>query len=132
MNSPAHDIAVQLNSLSQGQFPPAGGTWPVYVNLEPATPDNVITIYDTGGPGPDTNEMDVASPTFQVRVRAALAVDAYDKQAAIKAALLAARDYAGASSILHAFYVMESDVLSLGTDDNNRHIRVANYHVHRG
>jgi hypothetical protein len=131
VNSPAHDIAVQLAGLGLGAFPNTG-TWPIGVNGEMATPDNVITIYDTGGSGPDTAEMDVGDPTFQVRTRAVLATDAYGKQADIKAALLAARRYTGGNGVVHAFYVMETDVLSLGQDDSKRHIRVANYRVHRG
>lgn len=130
--SPAHDVATHLNALGLGGFP-ATGSWPIYVNAEPATPDQTITVYDTGGNGPEDGDQDVIEAPFQIRVRVVntAAAAAYTKLAAIRTALLAARGYAG-DGVVHSFYVMETDVISLGTDENNRHIRVANYRVHRG
>lgn len=68
MNSPAHDTAMFLGRCwGFGQFG-GSGSWPIYVGREPRVPDNVVTVYDTGG-GPAVKVPDLRDPTVQVRVR---------------------------------------------------------------
>lgn len=45
-----------------------GGTWSIYIGLEPPDPDQVITLYDTGGNDPNPRLL-IDFQTFQVRVR---------------------------------------------------------------
>lgn len=48
-HSPADVIRRLLIALGAGSDPDAAvlGVWPVYVDLEPPAPDNVLTVYDT-------------------------------------------------------------------------------------
>ena len=39
------------------------------VGTEASSPDTTVTLYDTGGEGPDTDELDIERQTIQVRVR---------------------------------------------------------------
>lgn len=71
-HSPADVIRRLLIQLTLGTDPAAGEAWPVYAEGEPPTPDNVITVYTTGGvdsprtmPDGDSN----GTVGFQVRVR---------------------------------------------------------------
>jgi len=86
MNSPAHDIALYLQSLSFGTLAASSG-WAIAVAREPVAPDTTITVYDTGGQGPDTDELDEFLPDIQVRVRAPDYIAAYAKSEGIRAAL---------------------------------------------
>lgn len=125
MNSPAHDIALYLAAQSIGTLPWTSG-WAVSVALEPVSPDNAVTVYDTGGQEPDTDELDLKRPTFQVRVRSKSYQDAYDKQVEIRDLLILQMPISAQDSDFVGI-MMTSDVLAIGRDDNNRHILVANY-----
>lgn len=46
-HSPADITAQLLVDLGLGTDPNDNGDWPVYVNSEPSTPDNCLTVYDT-------------------------------------------------------------------------------------
>lgn len=56
--SPAHIVAVLLADLGYGADPEVGGDWPIYDGLEPDTPDNCITIFDTPGELQGTVQID--------------------------------------------------------------------------
>lgn len=63
------------------------GSWPVYANGEPDTPDSVITIYNTASKLYNRNFIDQevgGADGFQVRVRAATALLAQDKAESIR------------------------------------------------
>ncbi len=125
MNSPAHDIALYLVANGVGTLPYTSG-WAVSLALEPANPDNAVTVYDTGGQGPDTDELDLKRPTFQVRVRSASYVTAYAKQQAIRDLLILTQpigDFVGIE--------MTSDILAIGRDESSRHLLTANYQAIR-
>lgn len=49
LHSPADVVSRLLPALGVGTLPSASGDWPVHCDLEPATPDEVITVYDTAG-----------------------------------------------------------------------------------
>lgn len=128
MNSPAHDIALYLDDMGVGVFGSASG-WAIAVGAEPATPDDAITIYDTGGEDPDTDELDVDRTAIQVRVRSASYTGAYAKQDEIKDILILTQPIAADTSLLRV--MMTSDIMSLGRDDNNRHVLTSNYRTRR-
>ena len=129
MNSPGHDIALLIAAASIGTFG-SESAWGVFVGREPAKPDSCITVYDTSGGEPDTDELDWFRPTFQVRVRGVSYQDAYDKQIAIRDALI----YASPVDVTGGRFVgimMTSDVMSIGGEDSKRHILTANYRAIR-
>lgn len=133
MNSLAHDLALYLSAAphSLATFPPvAEAEWGIGAGVELDQPLQFITITDTGGVGPDTDEQDLEQPTFQVRVRAQTWPVAYEKYRAIRTVLLAA----GSSSLQTSDVVgfaATSDVIDLGRDDSDRRVLVANYRAIR-
>lgn len=129
MISPADDIARKLAALSVGTL---GGAakWSISINTEPLSPAEAITVYDTGGGEPDTDEQDLFNPTFQVRVRTPSFPEAYAKQEAIRDLLILSDPLVTTTSTFVGI-AMSSDILSLGKDDGNRFILVANYRAIR-
>jgi len=115
-------------AASEGVF--AGTTgWPINVSREPATPDDVITFYDTGGFQPDP-DCELEEPTVQVRVRANGYLPAYEKMAAVKKKLI------GPDAVFIGDYKYlglrgDGDVTSLGYDENDRVILVFNLNMMR-
>ncbi len=70
INSPAIDIARVLDNAGVAEEAIAGSSgWSVFVSKEPTAPDNVVTVYDTGGFDPNPKFL-LDYPTVQVRVRA--------------------------------------------------------------
>ena len=69
MTSPAVDIANKIRSDGFGGIVNKAG-WAISATREPAKPLNVITLYDTGGSPPDTDEQDILLQSVQARVRA--------------------------------------------------------------
>lgn len=129
MNSAAHDIALKLVDLGIATAFGGNKSWSTHVASEPDSPANTITIYDTAGGEPDTDELNHFRPTFQVRVRGASFEEAYARQEAIKSALITfAGDTATSRFIL---IVMASDIASLGRDTKGNHRLVANYRARR-
>lgn len=122
--SVAHHIALYLASQSVGIFGGNSG-WSINVSREPTSPNDAITVYDTGGAGPDTDELDIGQNTFQVRVRSASYTSAYSKQKQIQALLLSTSGIV--SSGVRYLVNVETDVLHIGRDDNDRQILTANY-----
>ena len=87
MRSPAHDVAVYLDAEGFGNL---GSTteWGIFINNEPSTPDRAITIYDTAASEPAFADLELYSPTIQIRTRARSFEDAYSKQEAIRDKLI--------------------------------------------
>lgn len=126
MNSAAQDVAIYL--VAGGASPARGGNsaWSSHVAAEPAAPDSVVTVYDTGGQDPDTEQLDMERPTFQVRVRSASYDDAYQKQREIRDLLI----YDAPIDMTTSRFIgisMTTDILSIGRDDLSRHVLVVNY-----
>lgn len=129
--SPAHLIALYLASNGAGTF---GGAakWSINVSREPVNPPEAVTLYDTGGEGPDTDELDLLGPTFQVRVRGPNYAEAYAKHEAIRDLLILDQPITvtpPGASVPAEFIgiVMQSDILAIGRDENDRHLLTANY-----
>lgn len=132
MNSPAHDLALYLSGLMIGQFPYSNGTWALSVSWEvEGPPDNAITLYDTSGTGPDTDDLNPVRVTLQVRVRSRDYPTAYSKQIEIRNALIKAAFPIVAATSRFVGIDVQSDVMSIGVDENNRHLLVANYRALR-
>lgn len=73
-HSPADIIRYALINASGGTLPTNNGSWPIYCNSEPDSPDNCITIYDTEGRQHGRSMIDGERQEHygvQVRVRAA-------------------------------------------------------------
>lgn len=127
--SPAQEIAFLLAIEGFGVVGAMSG-WSISISGEPAEPATAITIYDTGGQAPETDEMDVLRPTFQVRVRGPKYSDAYEKQKAVRK-FLTKHAPVVIATVQCIQFVMTSEIMSLGRDDNDRHVLTANYEAIR-
>jgi hypothetical protein len=125
MSSSAHDVALFLAANAIGTF--AGDTnFSIHVGAEPAAPNNVITIYDTPGLEPDTDELDLLRPSFQVRVRVLSYLEGQAKQEAIRDLLILPFGLT-MNGTEYINIVQTSDIASIGRDDEGRHVFVSNY-----
>lgn len=124
MNSPAHDIALFIAGTI------GGFGQKVFVASEPATPDEVVTVYDYPGAGADTDEMDL-QPNFQVRVRSPDYQSAYNLQVIIRASLEGPVAGIVAETSIFSIVYCISDIASLGRDGNQRYLLVASYRARR-
>lgn len=124
--SPAHDIALYLESIGLGTF---GDD--IHVSREPVTPEFATTLYDTGGNAPTLINEQLRNPTIQVRVRSNNYPQAYARQEAINAALAVDRTSFETDDYRYVGVWMTSDVISIGRDDNDRHLLTANYEIKR-
>lgn len=125
MSSTAYDVAVFLAAQSIGTLA-GNGNYSIHVGAEPAEPDKVVTIYDTGGLEPDTDELDLLRPTFQVRVRTTNYLEGQAKQEAIRDLLILPLSLTmNGTDYVHI--VQTSDIATIGRDDEGRQIFVSNY-----
>ena len=132
MRSPAHDIALYLAGLGVGTF--GGATsWALAVNREPEAPDDVVTVYDTGG-GEPFADIELYEPTIQVRARSKTFTTAYAKHEQIRSLLIlpTVRMIGEADDLTRYVGIwMQSDILDIGRDENDRHLLTANYRILR-
>lgn len=127
MSSAAIHLSKYLQTLGHGSIK-GKATWALSVAIEPDAPDNVITLYDTGGEEPDTEQLDLFRNTVQVRVRAVKYVDAYEKAKAIRRDLIAAQNVT-IDGVRYMSLVLTTDIASLGETENRRFVVVMNYRV---
>jgi len=121
MNNAAKDIKSRLIALNVFDE--------CFVGEEPAAPNNVVTIYDTGGGSP-FSEIELFNPTIQVRTRAVKYQDAYDLQLEIMRALINPVSF----EINGTKYIgvwAQSDIISIGKDANNRSVFTSNFNIER-
>ena len=125
--SPAFDLATKLQTLGFGTIAAESGV-SIAVSTEPDAPDECITVYDTGGAGPDTHEMDLLRPTIQVRVRARTYAAGYARMRAIQIALIA---ILSETLDTYKFIMVQpiSDILAIGRDENDRFHLTSNYQL---
>lgn len=124
MSSVARDVAAFLQAEGIGTFAATTG-WSINVSREPVSPDTCVTIYDTGGDDPDTDEMDERA-NFQVRVRGFDYEDCITKARAIRDALIVPGSVT-MNGHTYAYVFMSSGISSIGRDDSDRHLIVASY-----
>ncbi len=125
--SAALSIAKLLAAQGYGVFAGSSKTqWSINVGEEPDTPDKTITVYDTGGAGQDTDEMDIDDKNIQIRVRAHLRSDASEKISAIRA-YLATKQNKESEGRRFFSCIVQSDAAEIGKDDKKRFIFTINY-----
>ena len=129
MNSPAHDLALKLDAEYVGVFGSASG-WSLAVSTEPDAPVTTITLYDTGGQAPDTDEQDLARPTVQVRVRSESYTDAYSKHMEVRS-VFAAISGEQIEGHVYVFVLPETEVVHIGNNENDQVLLTCNYRVMR-
>lgn len=124
--SAAYDVATLLASQGLGVFAAEQG-WSINVGSEPDRPDTCLTIYDTGGLGPDTDELD-RRPSFQIRARGK---DYRTTWAKLHTARLYLQDAGPVviNATRYASFEASSDIIGLGKDDNDRHLFTLNFQV---
>jgi hypothetical protein len=111
MESPATQVKDILVGAGLGVFK-AKGDWGINIGYHPDKPDNTITLTDTGGFIPDTQDED--KPTVQVLVRAKDYVAGWDRGSAIRDYLVAYAD-----DSIQAFLLV-SDLACIGVDETKR------------
>lgn len=125
MISPAKEIAQYLEA--QGPWDIGGSaSFSLYMNVEPNEPENVVTVYDTPGGTLDTDELDIETPNFQVRVRCKKHSDGYAVQVAIRDLLVRTQPIGSFIGV-----VLNDGIHSSGRDQNLRHVLTANYRTIR-
>ena len=127
MNSPAVDIAGILVTAGVGTI-----KTDLFVSKQPTTPDECVTVFDTGGFPPESNYV-YEKPTVNVRVRGKKGGyrNAYAVTASVKDALhdKTNEDIDSVSRII-AIWCM-GDIIPLGDDDNGRPMFSVNFRIHR-
>lgn len=133
MRSAAQDIAEYLATVGIGTLAGASNSgFGIYIGREPETPNDVITVFDTGGQEAFA-DIELYTPTILVRVRADDYEDAYEKHGEIRDALIipTAR-YLGVNHETRYIGIwMASDIFTLGRDGNDRILMTANYRIQR-
>ncbi len=119
--SPAQDIARFLHDAGHGVI----GT-SIFVGLEPPLPNTCITVYDTGGGDADTDEVDIFTPSFQVRVRHPSYEAGHDLATDIRRTLLSLLKRTTNGRVYFGFAIT-ADVAALMRDERERHVFVASY-----
>ena len=128
MSSPASDIAQLLAENSVGDFAGVAG-WAIYVGKEPSAPDDVLTVYDTGGSSAD-DENGLYYPSIQIRVRSNSYLSAYAKAEEVRAVLTGLPSFV-ADGVEYVGAWQSSDIACIGFDDNDRALFVINYRLMR-
>ncbi|HDS00518.1 MAG TPA: hypothetical protein ENO22_05660 [candidate division Zixibacteria bacterium] len=128
MNAPSHDIKDILGADSSLGLVFRTN---LFVSEMPASPDECVAIYDTGGSDPEENFV-YKRPTIQVRIRGAKGKyrDAYALAKDIQDSLHVVANYTINSTRYIAIWA-QGDILFLGYDDNHRPLLTVNFRMHR-
>src|SRR5699024_1742290 len=133
MKSPAHALALWLESKGVGTFGADTG-WCISAAAEPVAPDTTVTLYDTPGREPllygKGDGKRYNQPAIQVRVRGADYPAAYSKAQQVRDLLNTIMNETIDGQLFVGAW-LNSDIMSLGRDDNNRHRLTANYQLTR-
>jgi len=129
MNSTSEDIKDFLDD-SSAELDLVFGT-NLFIGMEPETPDECVTIYDTGGFDPSA-AMSYDYPTIQVRVRGNPGeyTEAYDLIASIKDFLHGKTNITTGGTRYIAVWGM-GDIITLGYDESRRPLLTMNFRIHR-
>lgn len=121
MNSAAKDIKDHLMALAVIS---AG-----FIGEEPASPNDAVTIYDTGGGDPFA-DIELYDTSIQVRVRDTRYDEAYAKHDEIRRALIVPTSFEiNGTKYIGVWNV--GDIISLGKDQNQRSVLTTNYRIER-
>ena len=136
MTTPAVELAQYLADNGVGA---RGGNaqWGIHVSREPAQPDDVITLYDTGGDPPPAISANLRSRAIQVRVRAVDYLAGVAKQEEIYNLLAQPAIEETPTPLqrdigIHTYIGvwLTGEITSIGRDENDRFLITANYEVH--
>ena len=127
MTTPAEDIAQILIDDGEGLAGAQTSGLSVFISLEPASPDQSISVFDTGGLAPNP-KFALDQPTMQVRVRGARGdyPGAYAKAQSIKNTLLGITSRLVNTNLYVGIYAV-GEPFSLGDDDSGRPIIISNW-----
>src|SRR5688572_21377715 len=126
--SAASDVAGYLVDNGFGSL---GGTgqWAVYVGREPVKPDNVVTVYDSGG-GIINADAQMYEPTIQIRVRSLDYEAGYARAEAMRDLLILPTARLIGDWRYVGFWLV-SDVTKFGHDEKDRNLFSVNFRAHR-
>lgn len=127
------DAKDMLVTAGVGTFAATSG-WSIHISKEPdgsPFPNTTITIYDTGGPGPNPKWL-LEEVSIQVRIRGDVNgfQNAWIKAQAIKDALLG-KDPSTVNTTRYTGIYMDGDISFLMYDDSNRPIIALNFRTIR-
>lgn len=126
MNCPARDIVTLLESspFGLGTF---GQT--LFVSREPTSPDDCVTVYDTGGFPPDV-VANYQRPTVQVRVRNKSYESGWSAINGIRDALHGLHQEVISGTRYIAIWAT-GEPACIGYDESNRALFTINFRIHR-
>jgi len=133
MNPASQDLKDILVGAGVGTFAGTSG-WAIYISQEPASPDEVVTLYDSGGPEPLylMDDTDLFRPNLQARIRGAAGgyLEAWAKAQEVADTLghLAPQTIGGT---WYAGVWQQTEVTFLRYDDNNRPVLTVNFRIRR-
>lgn len=130
MNAVSEDVKDMLEAVSAlGLQLGVGGN--LFLNFEPAKPNNCVTIFDTSGYPPwlGLNGVGYEYPSVQIRVRSIDQVTGWALINAIKNALHGTRGTWGGT--LYTVIYCASGPALLDWDDNNRCRFIINFNLQR-
>ena len=129
MNPPSKDIVSILEADSDfALLVPSDGELVFYSQM-PAGITPCVSIHDTGGFDEESG-YDYQKPTIQVKVRAATYDQAYELAYTAKQALHNLTNKVENLTRYVAIWSM-SDILSLGVDEDKKHLVSVNFRLHR-
>jgi len=141
-HSPADITRKAMVLLGLGTMPSQQEEWPIFTALEPASPDNCVTVYDTTGrqSGRTHNDGEVQEHHgIQVRVRAKTHNEGWNKARAIAHTLdtgvyqrsVLVEEYGTPQAYLIHSFSRTSDVAALGREspESDRRLFTVNYLV---
>ena len=132
MNLPSQDIVSMLEGESSASLDLTFKT-NLFVGLEPTTPDNCVTVYDTPGFSPDntlTKGEEAWRPAVQIKVRNRSYVAAGNLINEIKE-LLHLQTGETWGGTLYLLIQCDQEPFCLGFDDSNRAMWVCNFSLLR-
>lgn len=98
------EISTLLNTISN-----------VYVGDKPATPDNVVAIFNKGGEKRSLSGTQIEEPTFQIQVR-------NTSYATGEALCNTIKDLLHGASTTNILMIQQlDDIIDMGTDENDRY-----------
>jgi hypothetical protein len=140
MNPVSVDIKDLLVNASIGAFA-SDADWAINISHEPATPDNCITIYDTGGPRPSyhftASTRGMLYSDFQVRVRGNSYLAVWNRMQDILVVIdhigrfVVSGDSSAESDVVYSDIQKTTEAEFLKKDANERTIFVCNFRAFR-
>lgn len=129
MNASSVDIAELLETSGAGLGLTIGTN--LFVDIAPSTIDKCTTVIDTPGLNPELNYVyERVGIQILQRGKKFGYTNAYDTLHAIKTYLHGKNDLT-LSGTRYILIFVTSDILSLGSDDNNRPLLSCNFRIHR-